>query len=73
MDMGHEMILSNLGGPHTNGWAMKWIYSTTVPNVLSDSVGKLSIATGHAMQIYNCLGQLRQFSVNLHSMTCCYA
>ena len=21
---------------------------------------KLSIATGHAMQIYNCLGQLRQ-------------
>ena len=25
-----------------------------------ESVAKLSIATGHAMQIYNCLGQLRQ-------------
>ena len=24
------------------------------------TVAKLSIATGHAMQIYNCLGQLRQ-------------
>ena len=24
------------------------------------AVAKLSIATGHAMQIYNCLGQLRQ-------------
>ena len=26
----------------------------------SFSVVKLSMATGHAMQIYNCLGQLRQ-------------
>ena len=24
------------------------------------AVAHLSIATGHAMQIYNCLGQLRQ-------------
>ena len=27
------------------------------------TVAKLSIATGHAMQIYNCLGQLRQLLI----------
>ena len=29
-------------------------------NIYTTAVAKLSIATGHAMQIYNCLGQLRR-------------
>ena len=33
---------------------------TTRANGITVSVAKLSIASGHAMQIYNCLGQLRQ-------------
>ena len=36
-------------------------------------MAKLSIAASHALQIYNCVGQLRLAIVNLHSMTCCYA
>ena len=41
----------------------------SVPYLGVKPVAKLSIATGHAMQIYNCLDCPKQ----LHSMTCCYA
>ena len=39
------------------------LLSNIILGVCSSPMAKLSIATGQAMQIYNCLGQLRQLKI----------